>query len=162
MSKGGVRGCRPLHVSIFYDPPKVQIDPPPREGLFDRLAGFWIFDRRGFYSEFFFWKFYLPTKCFSRKSPKSCNFSIKIGDIWKFATPSEKFLWPPNRIFYDPLLTRKSLITYDINWSKVMFGRLLLLQYNYYYKRSLQLTVSTFWSVLLSFSQHRRIGIRKQ
>ena len=128
MSKGGVRGCRPPAVSIFYDPPlKFKSTPPPREGLFDPLAGFWIFDwRRFFFLEKNFenltsQKKFSPApagQIFFSEIAKSCNFSVKIGDFLKFATPPDRgwkiFLWPPpNRIFYDPPLTQKSLLTYD-------------------------------------------------
>ena len=83
--------------------------PPLREGLFDPLAEFWIFD--GFL-EFFFWKLDLPKKIssapagqiFFSEITKSCNFNVKIGDFLKFATPPENiFMTSPNRIFYDPL-----------------------------------------------------------
>ena len=104
--QGGVRGCRPPPVLIFMTPPlKFKSTPPPREGLFDPLAGFWIFDRGRFFFrlEIFFENLTskkifrrLPTaKFFFSEIAKSCDYSVKIGDFLKFATPPEIFLWPP-------------------------------------------------------------------
>ena len=55
-----------------------------------------------------------PAKILFSEIAKSWNFRVKIGDFWKFATPPENFFYDsPDRIFYDPPLTRKSLLTYD-------------------------------------------------
>ena len=82
--QGGVRGCRPPPVSIFMTPPlKFKSTPPPREGLLDPLAGFWIFDRRAVFFRVFFWKFYLPKKNFRRLTPAKFFF-LGNGQIMQF------------------------------------------------------------------------------
>ena len=78
-ARGVSRGVDPHLFQFFMTPPplKFKSTPPPREGLLDPLAGFWIFVWRRFFLEIFFENFTSQKNFagsrrpnfFSRKSP---------------------------------------------------------------------------------------------